>query len=183
MLESIAGYVYLTYRNNPTSSMALPINSEPQVSHLPLVQKATLDLQTDQVILKKGQLIKVLAYLNTFGNHTSAADLTIHYDPASLIMVASNSAKPFADSKIYQKTVFNNMDNKAGLATMSAVSESSQFFSGQDFLTSMVFKALRVGPTEITIVFTPGETRDTNIVSETKDILESVKNLPIIVQP
>jgi hypothetical protein len=33
------------------------------------------------------------------------------------------------------------------------------------------------------LVFTPGETRDTNIVSESKDILGSVENLPLNIQP
>jgi hypothetical protein len=98
-------------------------------------------------------------------------------------LIATNSAKPFQESTIFQKTVFNSADPKTGLATMSAVSEAEQSIPDLAFLTSMVFKALKVGPTEITIVFTPDDTRDTNIVSETKDVLGSVENLSISIQP
>lgn len=185
MLESIAGYIYLTYRTVPSS---LPTPTEKATALTPnQIKKASanLTLQSETTSIKKGQSFTVKALLNTFSNQTSAADLTIKYDPAFLTLIATDSAKakPFENSEIYQKTVFNSLNSKQGLATMSAVSEEGKPFSGDALLTAMAFKALKVGPTEITIVFTPGETRDTNIVSETKDILESVQNLSITILP
>lgn len=184
MLESIAGYIYLTYRGN--SDNPLPALTFTPVATPPVTaveNKALLALRTDQVMTKKGQNITVHAVLEPNGNTASAADLTIRYDPTVLTLIATASAKPFQESPIFQKTVFNSLDAKAGIATMSAVSESEQPVPDLAFLTSMVFKALKVGPAEITIVFTPGDTRDTNIVSETKDILGTVENLSFTVSP
>ena len=111
------------------------------------------------------------------------ADLTLKYDPAIITPAGTDSAKPFKGSESFQKTVFNLADLKHGLATMSAVADLGKEFSGQGELTSLEFKAKSSGPTTITIVFTPDETRDTNVVSDTKDILESVENLSIDVLP
>lgn len=183
MLESIAGYVYLTYRNKPQPENPKPVAKMVEKSIPVEGAKASLTLKSGQASVKKGQNLKVDVMLNTFSSNTSAADLTIKYDPISLSLIATDSAKPFQDSRIYQKTVFNSLNTKGGLATMSAVSENGQFFRGNDLLTTLTFKALKVGPTEITIVFTPGETRDTNIVSDAKDILESVQNLSLNILP
>ncbi len=183
MLESIGGYIYLTYREK----MSLDPLPQPNPSQQQLVgtptKKPTLALRTDQASLKKNETITINAVLEGQGNRASAADLTIRYDPEMLNIIATNSATPFAKSQIFQKTVFNAVDTKTGLATMSAVSEIEQPLPDLAFLTSIVFKALKEGPTEITIVFTPDETRDTNIVSESEDILGSVENLPITIQP
>jgi hypothetical protein len=183
MLESIVGYIYLTYREK----MSLDPLPQPNPSQQQLVgtptKKPTLALRTDQASLKKNETITINAVLEGQGNRASAADLTIRYDPEMLNIIATNSATPFAKSQIFQKTVFNAVDTKTGLATMSAVSEIEQPLPDLAFLTSIVFKALKEGPTEITIVFTPDETRDTNIVSESEDILGSVENLPITIQP
>lgn len=185
MLESIAGYIYLTYQRdiqpeNPKMADQKPL----ELITSPPPARASLALQSAQSSVKKGQNISIDVLVDTFSNRTSAADLTIKYDPSMLTLLQStDSAKPFKDSPIYQKTVFNSLSAKQGIATMSAVSEDGKTFQGKDLLTSLSFKAQKIGPTEITIVFTPGETRDTNIVSETRDILESVQNLPITVLP
>ncbi len=183
MLEAIGGYIYLTYRkeipsiNIPTSSQSAEVKSiDPQ-------SKPLLALKTDLDMIKKNGTFTVSAVLEGNGNNASASDLTIRYDPKMVALVATNSAKPFTESPIFQKTVYNSLDAKTGLATVSAVSETEQSLPERGFLTTMIFKALKVGPTEITIVFTPGETRDTNIVSESKDILGSVENLSLNIQP
>ena len=183
MLESIAGYVYLTYRSRLTTDLPLP-SSSPAVS--PFVRpasKPTLALRTNQVITKKGQTIPVEVILEPNGHKAVGVDLTIQYDPTALSLIATGSANPFSESRVFQKTFFDDRNPKQGLASMSAISDTEHSIPDMAVFTSMMFKALKVGPTEITIVFTPGETRDTNIISETKDILGSVENLPITIQP
>jgi hypothetical protein len=183
MLESISGYVYLTYREKLPPQMPSVAETLLSSSQSQEVAKPLLAVRTPQVLLKKNQTIPIEAVIEGKGVKASAVDLTIKYDPKKLALVASGSAKPFAASPLFQKTVYNAFDAKTGLATMSAVSETEISLPDLATLTTMVFRILQTGPTEITIVFTPGETRDTNIVSESKDILGSVENLPLNIQP
>lgn len=186
ILEGIVGYFYISSLQKQPSSWekeatrTLPSTPPSPIAEIP---KASLSLKTAKTSLKTGETFQVDVTLNTYSTQATAADLTLKYDPQILRLEASSAAQPFKNSPIFQRTVFNELDAKQGLATMSAVSDLGNFFQGNNILTSAVFKALKVGPTEITIVFTPGETRDTNIVSETKDILGSVENLSIDIQP
>lgn len=183
MLESIAGYVYLTYQKNPTDLPAVATPSpvvDPSINSFP---NSKLKLQAKQNTFKKGQIFPVEVILEPDGHQAVGVDLTIKYDPSALSLIATGSANPFSESKIFQKTFFDDRNHKQGLASMSAISDTEHTLPEIGVFTSMMFKALKVGPTEITIVFTPGETHDTNIVSETKDILGSVENLPITIQP
>jgi hypothetical protein len=187
MLESIAGYVYLTYVREPAEGKT-QIQSLNRPSQLPeasitTIKQVELALKTDLGVIKHGDNFKIDVILDTFSAETSAADLTLKYDPAFLSIQATASAKPFSDSTIFSRTVFNSLNAKQGLATMSAVNDLGKYFSGKQILTSLTFRALRAGLTEITIVFTPGETRDTNIVSESVDILSKAEGLSIDILP
>ncbi len=183
MLESIAGYVYLTYRKNPSSLSVLPSATPIATPSENLIANTKLMLKTKQTEIKKGQIFPVEVILDPHGHQAVGVDLTIKYDPSALSLIATGSANPLSESKVFQKTFFDDRNPKQGLASMSAISDTEHKIPDMAVFTSMMFKALKVGPTEITIVFTPGETRDTNIISETKDILGSVENLPITIQP
>ncbi len=183
MLESIAGYVYLTYRKDPTSTPTPTTPSPITDTSINSFPNSKLKLQAKQTTFKKGQTFPVEVILLPDGSKAVGVDLTIKYDPTALSLIATGSANPFSDSKVFQKTFFDDNNPKPGLASMSAISDTEHSLPDMSLFTSMMFKALKVGPTEITIVFTPGETRDTNIISESKDILGSVENLPITIQP
>ncbi len=187
VLEGMAGYFYLHYSKSP-KAIDLPKNIHQMASTVPqpsdtVAKKAALSLSTDTGFFKVGQNFTINVNLDTFNNETSAADLTIKYDPKLLSPVACDSAKPFLPSTLFARTVFNQIDQKQGLATMSAVADVGKFFNGRNVLTSINFKALKVGPTDVQIVFTPKETRDTNVVSGTEDILESVENYSLNILP
>ncbi len=185
MLESLGGYIYLTYRQDKVADIKQSHLTEltPLPSASPELKKANLSLQSDKTTFKNGEIFKVDLLLNTFAAPVSAADVVIKYDPTFVSLQASASAKPFNSSQLFQKTVFNESNSKQGLATMSAVAEPGKDFTGSSILTSLNFKAIKIGTTAITIVFTPGETRDTNVVSKTEDILESTSDLSVTILP
>lgn len=184
LLESVGGYIYLRYREEKSQDIKTVVATNLlQASASPTPKRATLTIQPETTEVKKGKIFKADLFLNTFSSKVTAADVVIRYDPAFLMPVATNSAKLFEESPILQKIVFNESNAKQGLATMSAIAENNRDFSGSGLLTSLNFKALKVGKTEITIVFTPGDTRDTNVVSKTEDILESATGLSVDILP
>ncbi len=140
-------------------------------------QTAELILETQSKNIKQGDNFSINVILDTFSNATTASDLTIKYDPTYLVSTKSN--EPFSQSKIFQKTVFNKLDSKTGIATMSAIADLDKTFSGRGILTTVTFRAIKRGTTELKIEYLPNDTRDSNIVSNTTDILESVQNLPL----
>lgn len=185
MLESLGGYIYLTYRQDKADGVKVSqsIESVPQPSASPELKKAFLSMQSEKTEFKNSELFKVNLLLNSFSSPVSAVDIVVKYDPAFVALQSSPSAKPFSPSLLFQKTVFNELSSKQGLATMSAVADTGKDFIGSSILTSLNFKAIKPGSTEITIVFTPGETRDTNVVSKTEDILETATGLSVTILP
>lgn len=183
VIESIAGYLYLQQSQKSPEEPAPRQTSQPEVSVSESTdtksEMAELSLETQSKNIKPGDNFSVNVILDTFSNQTTASDVTIKYDPQFLTSNKLN--EPFTQSKIFQKTVFNKLDNKAGVATMSAVADIDKSFSGRGVLTTFTFRALKAGTTEIRIEFIPKDTRDSNIVSETADILESVQNLTLTI--
>ncbi len=185
ILEGIGGYFYLRYSSE--EKLTPQIKDEPrQLLNIPTQsvttenKNATITLETQSKIIHPGDSFTVNVILDTNSASTSASDLTLAYNPTYLKPVKNTD--PFTPSKIFQKTVFNKLDNKIGVATISAIADFDSSFSGRGVLTTILFKALKSGNTQIETVFIPSETRDSNIVSETSDILGEVQNLQLSIK-
>jgi len=182
LFELIGGYVYLKYSNPKTlSNLSNQPQQISQSSPSPIneIEKKTAEiiLETQDKNISRGDNFSISVILDTFSFPATASDLTIKYDPKALSSIKTN--EPFSTSKLFQKTVFNKIDTKSGIATMSAIADLNSPFSGRGVLTTIAFRALKPGKTDIKVEFTPQETRDSNIVSDTTDILESVQNLSL----
>lgn len=181
LLEIIGGYVYLKYSHAKNIQPVVAEQQAVKPSASPIIEitrkTAEIILETQDMNIKKGDNFSVNVLLDTFSNPTTASDLTIKYDPKFLASIKTTD--PFSPSKLFQKTIFNKIDTKAGIATVSAVADFDSTFSGRGILTTIAFRAIKPGKTDVTVDFTPRETRDSNIVSEYQDILESVQNLSL----
>jgi hypothetical protein len=185
LLELIGGYLYLKYSHDKKPYQASEFqvqNPAATSSPYPVSEDRTAEIALDTQAnnLKRGDNFSVNIILDTFSSPTAASDVTIKFDPQFLSSTKPN--EPFTESKLFQKTVFNKLDAKNGIATISAIADFDKPFVGRGVLSTMTFRTLKAGDTEIKVEYTPEETRDSNIVSDTQDILESVKNLPISIK-
>lgn len=179
VLELLVGVWYLQGRKaiSPLKQTDSKITREEKKIETP-PSSAKISLVSDKTSLKTGETLSVSANLSISGKGSSASDLTIKYDPAYLSLTAASNS-PYQLGDVYQKMVFNQADLKAGIATMSAISDVNKEFLGSGTLAKINFKALKKGPTNVRVEFTEGETRDSNVVVDGKDILKEVSDLTL----
>lgn len=180
VLELVIGVVYLKQSGRKTVIEPYKQPLQVESSKSAEVQRVTanLALSSDKTSVKVGQTVLVTVKLNISNGESSASDLTIKYDPGYLSPIASAS-KPFKNGELYEKIVFNAADFKNGVATMSAVSAAFDQVSGEGVLATISFKALKEGQTDVKVVFSPGNTTDSNVVVDAKDVLESTTDLSL----
>ncbi len=126
------------------------------------------------------ETIKVDVHMDVSGAAADGLDLVIKYDPTALEVV--NAQAPMVLGQAFPNYPDNSADLESGLITVSAVSTpDSPGFSGQTVLGSISFKAKKLGNTSLTLDYTKGSTKDSNIVETTTgdDILNKVTNLDI----
>ncbi len=79
---------------------------------------------------------------------------------------------------IFSQYVGKSINNSAGSAAISGItSNKDNAFSSSDTFATLKFKAISAGTSEVKFDFTPGNTRDSNVVDfDSGDILTSVVN-------
>jgi hypothetical protein len=72
-------------------------------------------------------------------------------------------------------------DNDNGEAKISAAS-TSDFFSGSDVYATLNFKALKAGQTTLSFSYEAGSTLDSDLMSQSEDVLGKVSDLTLEIQ-
>ncbi len=135
-------------------------------------------LRTDREQVKVGDEFSV-AIAITSDKETDGADLIINYNSKLL------SASPTALTSIYNDYPVNKVDAIVGKITVSGISTGTSGIVPNGLFGTITFKALAPGQAAITLDFVPSSTVDTNVIEKDsgKDVLESVKNLNIVITP
>lgn len=126
-----------------------------------------------------GQEITLSVRLNTNGVETAGSDLVLNYDPRFI------SISDIAAGLLYDQYVGKTIDNTNGTVTLSGISSSpTSLFSGTGTFATIRVKGVAAGVSPLTIVFTPGNSNDSNIVSfaSQQDILARVTSGAVTVQ-
>lgn len=137
-----------------------------------------IELQTDKTSVKVGE--KFTVSINMLSDKsTDGTDLIINYDPKLLL------AEPVNLGTLYNEYPKNTVDVKAGKITVSGISTGMDGIKPNGLFGSIVFSAKAVGQAVISLEFEKGLTVDTNVIEQGtgKDVLESVKNVNIIITP
>lgn len=188
VFELVIGIVYLKQSGRKND---LPINlsglKESTQNLSGESTSAVISLSADKTEVKVSETVLLSVKLTVAGKASTASDLTIKYDPSYLSPALSDPG-PFKKGDIFERIVFNAADLKSGVATMSAISSvsgesTSGAFSGEGILATIPFKALKSGQTEVKVVFAPGNTTDSNVVVDAKDVLKNVTNISLQITP
>lgn len=157
-----------------------PPETEPVILPDQIEKETVISLTTTKKNLRVGENIDVAIDLSS-SKKTNGSDLIINYDPAKLTIKNPNS--PVIKGSVYSSYPVNGVDVRVGKITVSGISEGGAVMA--DGLFGVVtFTAKAVGPTSVSMEFSPGSTTDTNVIeSETgEDVLERVENLELNIQ-
>jgi hypothetical protein len=157
--------------------------SPQKTANLPQEHKqiVKLSLAALQKEYKVGDEIKVSVFIDSGGRIVDGLDVILRYNPAYLEV---EGGEKFLDSSDSVFSVFpsSKIDPQKGKIVFSALATPPKGkFEGKGRVASISFKAKKKGETEISFVFAPSSTIDTNVssFSESKDILEKVENLKL----
>lgn len=153
-----------------------------QLTAAPVKASTVLSLTTAKTDVQVGQLFEVKVDL--FSNKTvEGVDVLITYDPKILEVQSVN--KPIALNQVFDDYPVNIADPSLGKVVFSGISSSSTGAKSLGVLGSLTFKAKALGKAKISLDFTPGSTKDSNVIDSQlkRDILERVDNLDISIIP
>lgn len=156
-------------------------NLNPLGPQVQAFQNSNLSLVTDKASYKKGDKVSLDVKLFTGGSTALGTDLVVKYDPAFLKPTDTLMVEP---GQIYSQYTPVQVDREQGLIGFSGLpSQGSSGFSGVGSFAKLNFEALKDGQTQVTIVYTPGDTADSNVVvsEDSKDNLGSVGNADIMI--
>lgn len=128
-----------------------------------------------------GEVVPVTVTVDTGSRVVDGVDLIIHYDPK--ILEASSGG--LLKGSILEEYPTMAIDSAKGLISISGISALQNGFKGKGLFATINLKAKIAGKTSLAIDFEgKGSTTDSNLVesSTSKDILEQVVNLELLVQ-
>lgn len=149
--------------------------------------KTTLSLLSPTSYYKPGDVFNVQVLLTT-KEDVAGVDAFINYDPEFLevveVPVGDSVFDDYPGSIIRRGFVYKNGEIVVNFVAFSAgIKGGGMPFSGLGTVGAVSFKALKEGTTTLTIIHTPGDSRDSNVASAstTQDILEGVKGLDLTI--
>ncbi|MBU3957415.1 cohesin domain-containing protein [Patescibacteria group bacterium] len=153
------------------NTASVPVQTEP----------AVISLISPKTDLEVGEKITVAINI-TSSKLTDGADIIIFYDPKVLtVMPDAQSGKPVTLGTLYVEYPLNSVDEKNGRIAVSGLASAQAGVIPKGIFGSIVFQVKVVGPTKVSLDFTPGSTIDCNVI-ETKtarDLLSLVNNLEL----
>jgi len=169
LLVLLIGVYFLLVKENKIQPVSLSSNS---ISLSPTTGNYKVDQTFDVNIL-----------IDTAGKTIDGVDiLYLKFDPKILEVVDSSTTT--SGIQIKQGTIFsmylgNSVDNNTGkIAISGLVQPGTNGFKGSGVFATITFKAKASGDAKVTFDFTPGSTKDANMVEHgtAKDILGKVIN-------
>lgn len=163
--------------------LTLPVSSkktEPVAVVQP--QKAGMILlKAPKILYSVKDTIPVTINIDTNSRAIDGIDVIIKYDPKILEATAGSVIK----GNLFDEYPVRTVDVAKGLIAVSGISSFQNGFKGLGKFAVIDFRAKAVGKTKVAIDFLgKGSTIDSNLVevSTSKDILEQVENLELVVQ-
>lgn len=146
----------------------------------------TLSLTPQTGTYKIGDTFSVAVYLNTEGSDIAAVDLELAYPNNLLEVVDADSAKAgtqITPGTLMPQNMLNIIEN--GKVRFGQITYAQRRFTNntRQLFATMQFRALASGVAPVTILHTPGETRDSNIARVGVDILNRVDNASFTILP
>lgn len=148
------------------------------------VEKQTagrISLKVPKVNIVLGEVIPLSVMVDTGTYKINGADLIIRFDPKVLEATSASLVK----GKIFDEYPLSSVEAKNGLIVISGVSSLGNNFNGIGQFATINLKAKATGRTSLAVDYKGKNiTVDSNLVeaSTSKDILENVDNLELIVQ-
>lgn len=141
---------------------------------------AKISLTSAKLTYAVGEIIPVAVVVNTGGRSVDGVDLIVRFDPKVLEIVSGSLAR----GKIFSEYPLLAGDTKAGLISISGVSNANSSFTGQGEFALLNLKAKLPGRVTLAIDFQKGTTTASNLVeaSTSKNILDTVDNLELQIQ-
>lgn len=139
-----------------------------------------ISLSTPKTSFRVGEVMQIVASIDSGGNTVDGVDLVIKYNPKVLEATPGGLIK----GKIFDEYPFLSVDSDKGLISISGISSLGNNFKGSGQFAVINFKAKALGTSSLVVDFTKDSTADSNMVEAgtSKDILEVVNNLSLTVQ-
>jgi hypothetical protein len=146
------------------------------------VKHATLSLLGDSTA-KVGTKISVTIQLDV-NDEVDASDIVMTYDPKKLQLQPSGTSGTSAvqTGQVFSDYPVNTFDAKDGRVLLSGITSlGRKGFTGQGVVGTVTFNVVGTGSSNVTLDFTPGSTKDSNVIGSQadNDILTEVQNLKI----
>lgn len=157
--------------------------SIPQTQKVITDQPTKITLSSPINTLKVGDQVTVTINLSST-RLTDGTDVIINFDPKVLTVVQTGSV-PVTVGSVYTQYPNNKLDATKGIITASGISSEKNGSLASGVFGTIVFRAKSVGSTNITLVYSPDKTDESNIIETAtgKDILGSVENLQFNITP
>lgn len=156
----------------PTATPTPTITPTPTPTPLPTPVPTEPTLFLEPKSGEIGDTFEVEVMIDTGGKEITGADTILNYEPDKLegqeIIVGE-----------FSSYLFRQIDEGAGKIKISAIVSPGSSFTGTKKLATIRFRKLQdQGTTSLTFEFTPGSTRDCNLVEKgtVRDILQTVIN-------
>ncbi len=169
----LAILAFLIYSFVPTSKVST--NSKTAKT-----TKSSISLAALNSNFKLSENIPVSIKINTGLHSVDGVDIELSYDP-EVLEATSSGITPTALFPEYPLAEVSPLEGKIRI---SANTEIGQSYMGVGTLATINFKPKKPGSTEIKLIFTPGNTTDSNMVNTQsgEDLLVEVNNLKVVIE-
>ncbi len=142
-------------------------------------QKGAIMLTTDKLQVNTGDTVTVKVEVSSPVG-ADGIDAVAKFDPTML----SASDKDIHPGAIFPQYPLSKVEPTGILRISGIATPGVARFSGKGVFATVNFKTLKPGQSVISVIFTPGSTTDSNIVSsiDGKQLLEQVGNLEVMVK-
>ena len=136
-----------------------------------------------------GGIVTATIQINTQGAAIAGADVSqLRFNPALLEVVDDNvtlAGTQITPGTLLSSTPANSADNILGTVTFSQVTNGGATYTNTApaTLATVRFRAKAAGTATVTFDFTPGNTTDSNVAAAGADVLASVTNGTVTVNP
>ncbi|MBI2017821.1 hypothetical protein HYS92_02115 [Candidatus Daviesbacteria bacterium] len=147
-------------------------------------QSTTIKLETQTPQVKVGSKFTVSIQMVS-DKFTDGADILLSYDPNVLSLdPAGKEAVPVILGGLYNEYPLNTVDAKLGKVAVSGIATEDSGILANGLFGSMVFTAKVAGNSQISVDFTEGSTKDSNVIETGtgEDILSKVENLEVNIE-
>jgi len=139
----------------------------------------SLLISPTELSVSEGETFTTLIQMDTAGEQAGGVGIRLKFDPA---LIKATSITPLPLFPDYPTATF---DNETGLIVISGVVQTAeQLYTGKGSIAEIQWQAVKTGKGDVTFLFEPNSTRDSNIavLTGSGDALKYVNSLRIVVE-